>query len=393
MGNVPVESTVAGAALLYRLLETWPADRLRVLEMRNTPSNATRRLQDVQYGFSGSWRYRLQRTRFAWRANASLFNFSLNAGRKMLKIAGASDFKPDAILTVAHGPTWPAAADAARHLGVPLHLIVHDDFIAMTGLPSNMIPRVESVFADIYRGAASRLCVSPYMAEQYQKQFNVPGTVIYPCRAQGAAVFDSPPDRLSESGRPLTYAYAGSLSSADYVKSLVVLAQELGNRGNRLLIFSNLSADDGAKMGLAGQHVEIGPFIPFQDLIQQLRQRADVLFVPMSFQPGDRPNMELSFPSKLTDYTLIGLPLLIRGPAYCSAVKWARENPGSAVIVDDQSVESVAAGVEQFVDPVRRVELAKNAMRVGQTYFSHETVSSKFIAAMSEGLPGAIAKS
>jgi hypothetical protein len=61
----------------------------------------------------------------------------------------------------------------------------------------------------------------------------------------------------------------------------------------------------------------------------------------MSFNAVDRANMEISFPSKLTDYTAVGLPLLIYGPHYCSAVQWARENPGVAEVVTADNAETL----------------------------------------------------
>ena len=57
---------------------------------------------------------------------------------------------------------------------------------------------------------------------------------------------------------------------------------------------------------------------------------------------SDRINMEMAFPSKLADCTATGLPLLIYGPAYCSAVTWARENPGVAEVVETEGALSDA---------------------------------------------------
>ena len=107
------------------------------------------------------------------------------------------------------------------------------------------------------------------------------------------------------------------------------------------------------------------------------------MFLPMSFAPQDRQNMEISFPSKLTDYTLTGLPLLIAGPNYCSAVRWAKENPGVAEVVETVDVALLQAAVDRVVENVPyRQRLAARALEVGRTYFSYETAQATFLSAL-----------
>jgi glycosyltransferase involved in cell wall biosynthesis len=99
----------------------------------------------------------------------------------------------------------------------------------------------------------------------------------------------------------------------------------------------------------------------------------------MSFALHDRANMEISFPSKLTDYSATGLPILIWGPPYCSAVKWAKENPGVAEVVEELSMERLAQAVARLAaNPSHRIELGANALEKGREYFSHEIVTRKF---------------
>src|SRR5579872_4925966 len=49
VGDVPVESSYHGSALLYRLLQDYPADRLLVVEAQPFESLPERRLPDVAY--------------------------------------------------------------------------------------------------------------------------------------------------------------------------------------------------------------------------------------------------------------------------------------------------------------------------------------------------------
>jgi hypothetical protein len=102
----------------------------------------------------------------------------------------------------------------------------------------------------------------------------------------------------------------------------------------------------------------------------------------MSFAASDRANMEMAFPSKLADYTATGVPLVIYGPSYCSAVAWARENPGVADIVESEP-ELAAAIARLAGDPGSRVSLGKRALEIGREYFSHARVQQLFHQSLS----------
>jgi glycosyltransferase involved in cell wall biosynthesis len=116
--------------------------------------------------------------------------------------------------------------------------------------------------------------------------------------------------------------------------------------------------------------------------LKTLRNEADALFVPMSFDAADRANMEMAFPSKLADYTATALPLIIYGPNYCSAVAWARENEGVAVIVESDS-DLHNAVILLANNPDKRIALGKRALSVGREYFTHDRVQEQFFKALS----------
>jgi hypothetical protein len=97
----------------------------------------------------------------------------------------------------------------------------------------------------------------------------------------------------------------------------------------------------------------------------------------MPYREQDRPNAEVSFPSKLADCTAVGVPLIVDGPEYCSAVRWARENHGVAEIITDESVDALAEAVARLLkDPAHRLQLANEAIRLGQQYFGFDRAVS-----------------
>jgi hypothetical protein len=380
IGDVPVESSYHGSALLFRLLQDYPSERLRILEAGFSASLTERRLVGVSYARAFQSGQRWLHTRFH-RWASSLFSLRALLGlRDTARVV--KGFQPEAVITVAHGYSWIAAGAYARQRNLPLHFIVHDDWPRM--LPDFPPVRnwVERQFARCYREAVSRLCVSPSMIEEYERRYQVRGTLLYPSRAADASRFSTPPERLGETGRALVFAFGGTINTGGHVQALRDLAGALERINGYLHLYGPISQASMERAGLKRANVRIFGLVPAKDFIPRMRAEVDVLFVPMSFCPADRANMTLCFPSKLTDYTAAGLPILIYGPEYSSAVRWARENPGVAEVVTVALEEHLVATASLLQSGNHRLSLASAALQAGDRYFAHAAGVSVLTAAL-----------
>jgi glycosyltransferase involved in cell wall biosynthesis len=378
LGDVPVEASYHGSALLYRLLQTYPSDRLQIIEAGIEVSKVERRLPDVSYYAALMPMRRLQTTRFAdWYATFCL----RAAGLRRIRLEDlAHACRPEVIITVTNGCSWLTAAQIARRCSVPLQLVCHDEW-ARVGMMQNWKDRI---FGEHYRAAVSRFCVSPFMAREYAQRYGVDSVVLYPSRSVDAACYIEPPHRLrTNTTNKLTCAFAGTINSIGVVSALQRLARSLESLNGRLLIYGPLSMEIAIANRLHAANIELaGPF-PAKRLMHALRERADVLFVPMSFNAEDHINMQMSFPSKLADYSGVGLPLLIYGPPNCSAARWAAENHGVAEVVTEESEAALIAALRRLAsDPSHRISLAQKALTVGETMFSHRAASALFYKAL-----------
>ena len=368
VGDVPVESSYHGSALLYRLLSDYPPERLTIIETA-TQSEPSRRLPHVNYLAYPIGNRRWLNTRF----HPYLSAWFTHAGKRSApKIAHSlNGFKFESVLTVAHGFGWLAAAEIARRRNVPLHLMVHDDWPRIADVAPAFRNRLDQHFANVYRQAQSRLCVSPTMTRSYSERYGQPAHTIYPSRTATCPEYDEPPARLARNDHAFTVAFAGTINSNGYIRALIELNEALKSSGGRLLIFGPTTQ----LLGLT--NAEMRGLLPSTELLTTLRNEADALFVPMSFDPAERSNMEMAFPSKLADYTATGLPLLIYGPTYCSAVTWARENDEVAMIVDAEPDLSNAIAILAN-NPDTRLKLGRRALHVGRKYFTHDRAQQIF---------------
>lgn len=381
VGDVPVEASYHGSALLHRLLAKYPPDRLSVIETA-TPSQPSRRLPHVNYLSQPLAKQRWLNTRFHPQAVAWFSRAATRRGRQISSLLNG--FACESVLTVAHGFGWLAAADLATKRNVPLHLVVHDDWPRVANVKPASRNWIDGKFASVYRQARSRICVSPAMRAAYQTRYGVGAEVLYPTRAAEVPEFDAPPERLGRHEGQFTVAFAGSINSDGYVNALVTLQRVLESVDGRLLIFGPLTANEAQRLGLYSPRTIVRGMLTAGELITRLREEAHVLFVPMSFDLADRANMELAFPSKLADYTAVGVPLLIYGPSYCSAVAWAAANAGVGEVVSTDEDADLIRALERLVrDPLWRVELGRRALKIGCQYFAHDAVQQVFNRAVS----------
>ncbi|HEX7773448.1 MAG TPA: glycosyltransferase [Pyrinomonadaceae bacterium] len=364
VSDVPVEASYHGSALLHRLLSDYPHDRLTVIETA-IESDPARRLPKVNYISHPIGKARWLNTRFHPYAAAWFTYAGKRHAATIVQSMNGAGF--ESVLTVAHGFGWLAAADIASRRKVPLHLIVHDDWPRLAGVAPWFRQKLDDRFATVYRQAQSRLCVSPAMSRFYEERYGEPSHVIYPSRTANCPNFDAPP---ANNNKPFTIAFAGTINSSGYIQALTALQNALKPVDGRLLIFGP------NQFGLNDPNTENRGLVSSSELLTLLREEAHVLFVPMSFDDRDRVNMQMAFPSKLADYTATGLPLLIYGPTYCSAVVWARENPGVAEVVETEA--NLSNAVARIANPDMRIALGRRALDVGREYFTHDRAQQIF---------------
>ena len=211
ISDVAVERTGAGSLLLYRLLKDYPSDQLKIFYNPDQASSGDVRLPAAQYY---PLRYRFSkaiRNRFNpfWPI-AGAYQMQQRAA-DVLRCLGT--FKPEAVVSVAHGFLWFTADAVARKLGVPLHLFLHEDWpqLVTQNQPGRVKDLVRAVarmrIKRIFRGPGARFSVSPGMAEELLERYGLKTEVVYPNRGD-----DSPTAVVrvaAQASRAPTVAHAG----------------------------------------------------------------------------------------------------------------------------------------------------------------------------------------
>ena len=152
----------------------------------------------------------------------------------------------------------------------------------------------------------------------------------------------------------------------------------------RVVVFGMFDESRQRELRAISTAFEFRGFVPYQDMMAGLRADADVLFLPMTFAATERDNMSVSFPSKLVDYTALGLPILVHAPRYSSAARWAKGHEMVAEVVETPGPGDLATALRRLKnDGMRRCRLSERALEVGDTCFKTGSGRALFHAALS----------
>jgi hypothetical protein len=155
--------------------------------------------------------------------------------------------------------------------------------------------------------------------------------------------------------------------TADLLRQMAALLARLGGY---LDLYSQATGEVLTGHRLDLPNVRLRGFFSAAEAGERVGQTAHILFLPASFDPRERIDIATLFPSKLADYTAIGLPILVWGPSYSSAVRWAVDHPAATVCVTELNPKAVQSAVARLAaDPEYASQIADAGMSAGAACF------------------------
>jgi glycosyltransferase involved in cell wall biosynthesis len=282
-------------------------------------------------------------------------------------------FQPHVLLTVAHGWWHIQARRVARRFNLPLISFFQDWWPDFPDVPVAFRSRVEREFRRTCAESTVAICVSDGM----RRELGEP---------QNALVLHDVPSLTRSEGWtpdfkcPLRVVYFGNLYEYGPLIESALRAVN-GSDRVRLEVFGPKPLwKPGTEDYFRSRKLYHG-FIPSDRLAESLQQYHAALIV-MSFAPALRRRMTTSFPSKMIDAVQLGLPVVIWGPEYCSAVQWARRGD-RALCVTDPNPSMLRRVLEELAaSPAEQERLAKSARDAAAGDFNPERIQGQFMDAL-----------
>jgi glycosyltransferase involved in cell wall biosynthesis len=279
-------------------------------------------------------------------------------------------FEPDALLTVAHGWWHIQAARAAKEFKLPLICFFQDWWPDFPEIPVAFRPWVERQFRRTYIESDVTICVSDQMRQELGERPN--SFVVHPVPSS-----TTPQAVTSAFKVPLRLVYFGNLH--EYGPQIENALRTLDGSDNaRLEVFGATPLWTSGAQDYFESRGVYHPFIPSKQLMETLHCYGAVLVV-MSFDATLTRRMITSFPSKLTEAMQLGLPVVIWGPEYCSAVQWARKRDRALCVTDPNPSELRRALEELAASPSKQERLAKSARGAAAAEFNPARIQEQFM--------------
>lgn len=269
--------------------------------------------------------------------------------------------RPTMIHAIAHAPCFRDAFLVAREAGLPFTLTVHDE------LSYNMrrhpgLRRIEAGLGRAWRDAERRIVICEPMGEAYRRRF---GDRPYEVITDG---LDAVPDRpRPPQPKQRRIYFMGSLHLS-YHRNFTVLSraarQVQADRPD--LAVSLLCRGSGFAAPGDGLACRVLPWGE-QAQVERDLEEADLLYLPVPFEPEYEPFARYSLSTKLVTYLGSGLPILYHGPAYSAAADLLARHD-AALPVTDPSPAALTDAIEHATRDRRR-ERAEAALALARNRF------------------------
>lgn len=364
-----------GSEALVRLFQHYPSDHLIVVQTQGPMPEPERRLPDQAYHV---WQLpwdRLLRTRL--NVIGTIMQAIHHRYLFWRFVTAVKAAAPAAIVTLVHANGWVLARRIAAQLSLPLHLIVHDgpDHFQCNSLIVGKMMRQEFQLA--CRQAASRFSICAALDRHIEQIIGIKGQIMPPLQCRD----DKTPERVAAKDTGSQAVYFGSLNSVSITAMINDFAHELARFGGALHAWGGLSPNIKASVPWKDRVFQHhGAFADRNQILAYCRRSCHYMYLPFSFVDE---NTSFSFPSKLVDYTLVGLPIIVQAPPSSPIGVWCADHPEAALFIGEPGREALGRAISTLLSSEDlRMRFAHGALKAGQESFSFKPHWQRFIKAI-----------
>lgn len=290
-------------------------------------------------------------------------------------------FNPQVLYVQPCFETIPAILRLHDRLNRP-PLIVHimDDWPGMWMSSTNYLTRrfcscLNRGFTDLLLRASRRMAIGESMATEYMNRYNLPFT-----HYQRVVDVNNCSLMIEKSVAHLNTTvqirYIGRIGIA--VSSILIsIAQAVKHLREQdfNIEFSIVTPqkDTADSLGLIDYVDEDGPY-PSSE-IPRIISESDILLIPLDFTEDSLRFSRYSMPSKVPEYLISGVPILVVAHPDTALAKYATEYKWG-IVVNTPSITKISEGIRTLLlDKAKRSDLVKNALECAME--KHSSISIK----------------
>jgi glycosyltransferase involved in cell wall biosynthesis len=145
-----------------------------------------------------------------------------------------------------------------------------------------------------------------------------------------------------------------------------------------LHIYSNQSKSEIKEAGIFGSRIFTYPHVPFKNIID-IQSKADILFLPLSFQSTIKEVIRTSSPGKMGEYLGSGRPVLVHAPEDSFVTYFCKKNDCGWVSTQPGYEKLSLKILDIIKDDISRNRIVNNAILVSENEFSPDEARKRLL--------------
>ncbi len=249
--------------------------------------------------------------------------------------------------------------------GIPFYVYLHDTFVE-TQRETTLVYLAKFFQNRIFYSARKIFVISEGMSEYYKERYNLHTIIIHHCLYKDYE-FMLRDYMYSKNWEANRIVFTGGIydMNIDAIKVMVETVNSIDN--TKLCISTRWGAEAMKKLGNGSNNVE-ALFLPDTNSVIEFQRRADILYLPLAFEPPWPDEIISVFPTKTVEYLVSGVPILVHAPPSYFLTRFARRE-GFAFIVDQNDPLALRKGIESLLkDESLRHELVRKAFITAQMF-------------------------
>ncbi len=245
--------------------------------------------------------------------------------------------------------------------------------------------RLNRLFNGAMRTARGHLAISDAMADTYGKEFGVKFKAVQ--NVIDSDTWLSLPNRDIVAVIPARILYAGSLyehvqlDSLSDIASAVSRLRAAGMQISLDIMCPEFMITPFRKQLESYDGTRIVDQVPRGQYFEAIRQ-ADLLLLPVNFDNSAIRMVRYSMPTKVPEYLVSGVPVLLYGPKGIAQINYA-ERAGWGYVVADRDRDTLEAGIRRMIeDKALRQKLVAQARNVAATHHDSTRVRKMFLSVL-----------
>jgi len=231
----------------------------------------------------------------------------------------------------------------------------------------------------LLKNSKSRLSISAGMSKIYKKKF---GLDFQPCH--------NPVDCDSwlkysktnwKRSIPFTLMYAGriGIGNEDSLIDIAEAVEELVDEGLdvRLKVQLNINSFNVPPRLVTLKYTQLHNFIEYNQLPQVL-SNADVLVIPIDFDEKSQRYIKYSMPTKVTEFMITGVPILIYAPEDTAMVQYAKVNDWALIVSKKDKNELKRAIIDLYLNEELRKSIGERGRSIALLKHDSKIVCENF---------------